>query len=319
MTAHATFWAGRSGVTLIELLMTTAIMAVIALVVTMTMNVGVESWRTGTAIADESHHADAVMEQIVMALRSAYYPEGKGPDYAYGFQFYDDGESPDAKDVISWVKIGQSLIGEDVPWAGAAHRVELFVQDDGSGDGSGLYVKAWQLVGQAEDFDPAEDVQPLLLSDQVISLDCRMKDPDKVEVAGEPYEWIDEWTASNRIPTHVLVSIAVKPQNKREEPLEYTRCVHIPMAAMSWNPIQTGARDSGGDRGTRRPGGGFNAPGGGPGGGVRGPGGVTLERGGSGGPRRNDGIGGSGGGRDRGGGPSRIDRWYAPWRRLGGA
>lgn len=308
MIVRAATWRGRAGVTLVELLMTTAIMAVVATVVAMTMNVGVESWRTGTAIADESHHADAVMEQVVMALRSAYYPEGKGPDYDYGFQFQDDGETPDARDVVSWVKIGQSLIGEDVPWAGAAHRVELFVQDDESGDGPGLYVKAWQLVGQAEDFDPAEDVLPLLISDRVVSLDCRMKDPDKAEVGGEPYEWIDEWTASNRIPTHVLVSIAVKPQNEREEPLEYTRCVQIPMSAMSWNPIQTGARDGDRDRGNRRPGGG--TPGGvgdggnggsSDGGGIRRPGGVNIERGGANGPRRNDGDGGTrGGGRDRG-------------------
>ena len=135
-----------------------------------------------------------------------------------------------------------------------------------------------------------------------------MKDPDKAEVGGEPYEWIDEWTASNRIPTHVLVSIAVKPQNEREEPLEYTRCVQIPMSAMSWNPIQTGARDGDRDRGNRRPGGG--TPGGvgdggnggsSDGGGIRRPGGVNIERGGANGPRRNDGDGGTrGGGRDRG-------------------
>ena len=108
MRSSGIFGADRAGVTLIELLMTTAIMAVVATLVAMTMNVGVESWRTGTAIADESHHADAVMEQVVMALRSAYYPEAKGPDYDFGFQFEDDGEAPEAKDVISWVKVGQS-------------------------------------------------------------------------------------------------------------------------------------------------------------------------------------------------------------------
>ena len=229
----------RSGVTLIELLMAVAILGVIAIVITMTLNVGVESWRTGTALADESHHADAVMEQIVMALRSAYYPETKEPTYDYGFTFEDGGESPKAEDRISWVKVGNSLIGEDVPWAGAAHRVELFMKTDDSDEGPGLYVKAWQLVGQAEDFDPEEDVTPLLLSDQVVSFDCRIKDPDYADISGEPYEWIDEWTTSNRIPTHVLISIAVKPQKEGEDPMEYTRCVEIPMAKMSWDPVQT--------------------------------------------------------------------------------
>lgn len=239
----------REGVTLIELLLAVAILGVIATVVAMTLNVGVESWRTGTALADESHHADAVMEQIVMALRSAYYPETKDPTYEYGFTHEDEGEAPDAEDVIGWVKIGNSLIGEDVPWAGASHRVELFLKTDDSDEGPGLYVKAWQLVGQAEDFDPVEDVKPLLISDQIISFDCRMKDPDYKVTSGEPYEWLDEWTASNKIPTHVLISIAVKPQKEKEEPLQYVRCVEMPMAAMSWNPVQTSSAKTTGKTG----------------------------------------------------------------------
>lgn len=230
---------GREGVTLLELLLAISILAVISVVVSMTLSVGVETWRTGTALADEAHHADAVMEQVVMALKSAYYPETKDATYEFGFQHEDDGESPDAADVISWVKIGNSLIGEDVPWAGSAHRVELFLNTEESEEGPGLYVKAWQLVGQDEEFDPEEDVTPLLISDQVISFDCRMKDPDYAEIVGEPYEWLDEWTSSNRLPTHLLISIAIKPQKEKEEPLEYTRMIQLPMSSLSWNPIQT--------------------------------------------------------------------------------
>ena len=67
------------------------------------------------------------MEQVAMALRSAYYPANGDTDWAYGFQHEDGGDGDAAKDRISWVKIGSSLVGEDVPWAGAAHRVNLFV------------------------------------------------------------------------------------------------------------------------------------------------------------------------------------------------
>lgn len=234
----------REGVTLLELLLAVSILAVISVVVTMTMRVGVETWRAGTSLADEAHHADAVMEQVVMALKSAYYPETKGATYEYGFTHKDGGDAPDAEDVISWVKIGNSLIGEDVPWAGSAHRVELFLKTDDSDEGPGLYVKAWQLVGQDEEFDPEEDVVPLLISDQVISFDCRMKDPDYTEIPGEPYEWLDEWTASNRLPTHLQVSIAIKPRSKKEDSLAYTRLLELPMASLSWNPIQTGGSSS---------------------------------------------------------------------------
>lgn len=245
----------RAGVTLVELMLAVAILAVVSVTVMAVFNVGVESWMTGTALADESHNADAVMEQVVMALRSAYYPEGTAPTYEYGFQHADGGDAPKAGDRISWVKVGNSLVGEDTPWAGTAHRVELYVDDVGA-DGPGLYVKAWQLVGQAEDFDPEEDVVPLLISDKVISLDCRMKDPDKAVVAGEPYEWTDEWTASNRIPTQVLVSIAIKPTREREDPMEYVRCVDMPMAAMSWNVFQAGGGRPGRDPRRQAPGGG---------------------------------------------------------------
>ncbi|NLW13664.1 MAG: type II secretion system protein [Trueperella sp.] len=265
-----------AGVTLIELLLAVAILGVLSVTVMAVLNVGIESWMTGTALADESHNADAVMEQVVMALRSAYYPEASEPNYEYGFMHEDGGEAPDAEDLISWVKVGNSLIGEDTPWAGAAHRVELFIGDvDGE---PGLYVKAWQLVGQDDEFDPEEDVEPLLISDQVISFDCRMKDPDTKETIGEPYEWLDEWTPSNRIPTHLMISIAMKQQKDKEDPMEYTRMVEIPMAAMSWNPIQTGGPSRRpGERnrpeGGNRPGGeGIRAPGGGNGGG-----GVTIR------------------------------------------
>lgn len=267
---------GRRGVTLIELLVTLVILGMIATVVSLTMHVGVEAWRTGVEVADESHHADVVMEQIVMALRSAYYPEGKEPNELYGFQFEDGGEMPKAQDVFSWVKVGQSLIGEDVPWSGAAHRVELFVDDEQGEQGPGLYVKAWQLVGQAEDFDAEEDVVPLLLSDQVLALNCQMKDPDKALTLEEPYEWLDEWSTSNRIPTHVKISLAIRPQNGREEPMEYTRCIEIPMAKMSWDPIDTAAVEketaSGADGHRGESGaiqGGRRGPGGIRGGGVR--------------------------------------------------
>jgi prepilin-type N-terminal cleavage/methylation domain-containing protein len=286
---------GREGVTLIELLMAVAILGVIATVVAMTLNVGVESWRTGTALADEAHHADAVMEQVVMALRSAYYPEAKDPTYEYGFTHEDGGEAPDAEDVIGWVKIGNSLIGEDVPWAGASHRVELFLKTDDSDEGPGLYVKAWQLVGQAEDFDPEEDVTALLISDQIVSFDCRMKDPDYKETVGEPYEWLDEWTASNRIPTHVMISIAVKPQKEKEEPLQYVRCVEMPMAAMSWNPMQTGSSTK---TTTGAGGSGGATGGGGAGGGGTSGGGVNINRGSTGGSGRSGGGTGTRGTRD---------------------
>lgn len=278
--------AARRAFTMVEVLVALAILGMVMGTVGIVLRAGVGSWRDAAELAEESHDAEAVMEQVAMALRSAYYPANGDTDWAYGFQHEDGGEGDAARDRISWVKIGSSLVGEDVPWAGAAHRVNLFV-DDGE-DGEGLYVSAWQLVGQSEDFDPEEDVEPVLLSDQVAGLDVRMQDPDKAVEAGEPFEWIDEWTPSNRIPAHVRVQLTMKPRSKGAEPDVLVRLVGIPMSAVSWNPSKPGGgrgdrgrggrggdrgaavrddsgggfrpRDGGGDGGFRR---GGDAPGGG--------------------------------------------------------
>ncbi len=226
------------GFTLVEVLLSVAILGLVAALVATTFSTAVEVWRQSKIVADRTHHGDAVMEQVVMSLRSAYYPEGNEPSYEYGFSIEDDGnESPNAQDKISWVKIGNSLIGEDTPWAGTAHRVELFV-DDSNGE-QGIYVKAWQLVGIDDDFDPEEDVEPVLLSDEVVSLNCRMIDPDKTLEPLEEIEWLDEWAQSNRIPTKVEITIAIQQKGSTEEPTEYVRTIDIPMASLSWNLVDS--------------------------------------------------------------------------------
>ena len=190
------------------------------------------------------------------------------------------------------------------------------MEDSNTGDGPGLYVAAWQTVGQAEDFDPDEDVEPLLLSDRVVGLDCRMQDPEKAIEPGEPFEWIDEWTASNRIPDHVLVTLALRPQKKGADPDVLVRCVQLPMSAVSWNPAKPGGGPGGGRGGRNRgrgageretgrgrggdPYGGARGRDGGPGGGFR------PSGGGFGGGSRpsGGGRGGGFGGGSRGGGRS---------------
>ena len=242
----------RGAFTLLEILVAVAILGIVATTVAFVMGVGVEAWRAGAEMAEESHDGEGVMEQVVMALRSAYYPANGAPDWDFGFQLEDGGDGESAQDSISWVKIGNSLVGEDTPWAGAAHRVRLYVEDSQADDGPGLYVAAWQTVGQAEDFDPDEDVEPLLLSDRVVGFDCRVQDPQKAIEPGEPYEWIDEWTTSNRIPDHVLITLALRPQKKGADPDVLVRCVQMPMSAVSWNPASPGGRNGRGGRRNNR-------------------------------------------------------------------
>ena len=241
--------ASRRGFTLLEILLAVLVLGMVMGTVGIVLDAGIGGWRAAAEMAEESHDAEAVMEQVAMALRSAYYPANGDADWDYGFQHEDGGSENSARDRISWVKIGSSLVGEDVPWAGAAHRVNLFVSDGEAGQDAGLYVSAWQIVGQSEDFDPEEDVEPVLLSDQVAGLDCRMQDPLKALEPGEPFEWIDEWEASNRIPSHVFVQLTMKPRSRGEEPDVLVRMIDIPMSAVSWNPSKPGG--GGRERGRR--------------------------------------------------------------------
>ena len=323
----------RGGFTLLEVLLAVAVLSLVSTTVALILHVGVETWRTATEMGEETQDGDAIMEQVVMALRSAYYPSVDSPSYEYGFTLEDDGEEEEALDVISWVKIGGSLVGENNPWAGSAHRVKLRVIDSDEYEGPGLYVYAWQIVGQDKDFDPDEDVEPILLSDQVVALDCRIQDPEKVVNVGEPYEWMDEWTASNRIPEHVLLTLYLKPRGSQKEPNALQRMVDFPMSALSWNP--SSFSEEGGRGGSSRgPGGGAGtgATGGtgAPGGGA--PGGVGIGGAGFGGNRGNrgntsggTGLGGNRGGGTGGSGVSRPNRGSgtggsgsSPGRRPGG-
>lgn len=238
----------RSGLTLVELLLAIAILGVITGVVAATFHTAVTGWRTATSASDAAHYADAAVEQIYMALRSAYYPESTAPLDKYGFSHTDDGDPPDCRDTFTWVKLGNALIGEEAAYAGVPHRVVLEVLDEDAPQGPGLYVRAWRLDGQPEDFDPAEDVEPILFSSAVVGLDCKMMDPDARPMTySDPIEWIDDWEQTNRIPEAVRFSLVVAPPTPKDAPLVVERFVGIPMSELSWNPTVTGKRT-----GTRR-------------------------------------------------------------------
>ena len=60
----------RGAFTLLEILVAVAILGIVATTVAFVMGVGVEAWRAGAEMAEESHDGEGVMEQVVMALRS---------------------------------------------------------------------------------------------------------------------------------------------------------------------------------------------------------------------------------------------------------
>gem|GEM_PF-380239 len=288
----------QNGFTLVEIIIAIMILSVMTLMSFICFHTVVQSWRAGMEATDALGQADYVIDQVVSGLKSAYYPDTGRQMDEYGLQFYNNGDGPDARDTLSWVKIGRALVGEESGFAESPHRVQLYVED---GDGrknehGGLYVKAWRVDLHLDDFDPEQDVEPLLLSPRVMGMDCRVIDKDQPRKNDEP-NWEDEWKFSNSIPRAVELTLYLRPVEKGAEPLEAKRVIEIPMSDLSLNPRTQGQQQQGG---RNRPGGGpggagGNRPGSGPGGGGAG-GGFRPGSGGGGNQGNRPGGGGGGGG-----------------------
>lgn len=216
----------RCGFTMLEMLLAVAILAGVSVVIYAAFSVVTSSWQRMTKLSDDIHHADFVMDQLVMALRSAYYPEPKNhPEY--GFTHESKGSEPYSEDKISWVKLGNSLVGKECKFAGTPHRVEVSIE--GEGPGRGVAVKAWRLQGQPEDFDP-EKLDPYIISTRVAGLKIRTAYRKKEN----EIDWLDEWEQTNRIPQAVEITLYLAPLKEGGEPVEIKRVCPIPIAPVSW-------------------------------------------------------------------------------------
>ena len=239
--------AGLRGLTLIELLLAITLMAIIASVTYFSFSAATRAWRTGTEAANSLHHADYVLEQLAMGLRSAYYPDAARPSGAYGLTLTDTGDGETARDTLGWVKLGSALVGADASVAGTPHRVEVSVLDPGTSDEpglaeGGLAVSAWRLVALPEDFDPRTSVKPMLLTTRVVGFNCRVLDPENNLQEGDApsiedeLKWDDAWEddRTNRLPFAVELSLYLDSGQEREPPIEVKRVVEIPCAPLSW-------------------------------------------------------------------------------------
>jgi prepilin-type N-terminal cleavage/methylation domain-containing protein len=236
---------GRGGFTLLELVMAVMIMSIMMLLSFFCFDAVVKSWEAGIEMSESMGQADHVIEQLVSGLRSAYYPDTGQQLDDYGFQFTDGGEGPEARDGISWVKIGRALVGEECGFADSPHRINVYVDDATRSDTRGLAISAWRVDLQLDEFDPVEDVKPVSLSPRVVGLNCRMLDKDQPMKDDEP-NWQDEWKFSNSIPKAVEITLYMEPPKDKDEPLEVKRIVEIPMFDLSQNPRQKTDETKGG-------------------------------------------------------------------------
>jgi hypothetical protein len=203
----------------VELLIAVSLMGVVTAVAFLTFSTVVTAWQRGQAVSDRLHYGDFVMEQLVTGLRSTYYHQP-----AHGFILEDEGEGESTSDVIEWVKLGNSLVGDDALLSAGPHRVRFGIETDDHGE-SRVAVRAVLLTTQQTNVIDWADFKPAYLSaaDRVTGFNCRI---GKRDVEGE-LEWEDEWEDTNSVPEFVELTLFLKPVERATQAIELKRVVHI--------------------------------------------------------------------------------------------
>lgn len=215
--------------TLVEILVAIAVSSVIATFIYSTFWTVSIAWRKGFDLSETLHHGDFIIEQLVTALRSIYYPDIKGASYLYGFYLKNNGNDADATDLISFVKIGNSFLGAGSDIAGTPHRIEFTVGKD-ENQKTGALIRAWRIYGQPVDFKP-EKLPWQCISGRVTGFNCRVarNNPKTGKL-----EWLEEWEETNRVPLFIELNIYLAPSEKSDTTLELKRMIQIPSASLSW-------------------------------------------------------------------------------------
>ncbi len=220
--------------TLVEMLVAIAILAMLTVVTHMVFSTVTRAWQRGVVLTDRLQHGDFVAEQLVDALRAARWRSDKD-----GFWLEEAGDAPEASDVISWVKTGAALVGEESDLAKTVHRIRFFVGPHGDAGRPAALFTAWgDEYLHGDDFDP-EELTPVALSDKVVGFNCRVATN---AVPNEGVQWLDEWKGrlpdgqdlTNRLPIYVELTLYLEPPAPGEPPVEMKRCVEITVARRQW-------------------------------------------------------------------------------------
>ena len=289
---------------MLEILLAIMILAIMTIISTMVFHTVVRNWTIATEMADNMQRVDYITEQVVYALRSAYFPTSGETTKADGFMLLDHNENnnPDESDVISWTKLGPAIVGRNSRFARSPHRVTLFVRSERDADEEHPAGLIAQVIGEdkfrPDDFDEDDEDNWdwFLLGAQVQGFNCRVLDKNEPFSHGMA-NWQDTWDTSNSIPRRVQLTFWMKPVDEDKDPYPVVRVLEIPLWDISQNPLKIDDKEKKGGDGKK----------GGTAGGKGGTGGGKSGGGAGGGGRRGGGAppGAGGGGRPGGGPPPR--------------
>ncbi len=220
----------QTGFTLIEVLVSLIIVVLSSTMVLMTFSSVTTAWRRGTRITEDLHHGDFVMDQMVLGLRSAYYPEDRQHPADYGFRLDNEGSGESAHDRISWVKRGSAFASTDNATVAGPHRIQFSIEDNEDGVLAPA-VRMWRPYALPEDFDP-ENIAPVFVSSRIRGFDCRVT----TNKTDDGWEWEDTWEdeSTNQLPHAVELTLYLTPLAEDEPLVEMRRVVDIPVAHLSW-------------------------------------------------------------------------------------
>ena len=280
---------------MLELMLAVMLLSIMAIISTMVYHTVVRSWTLATEMADNMQRVDYITEQVVYALRSAYFPTSGETTKADGFMLLDHNEdnNPDESDVISWTKLGPAIVGRNSRFARSPHRVTLFVRSERDADEEHPAGLIAQVIGEdkfrPDDFDEDDEDNWdwFLLGSQVQGFNCRVLDKNEPFSNGMA-NWQDVWDTSNSIPRRVQLTFWMKPIEEGGDPYPVVRVLELPLWDISQNPLKTDSTASSTDKKNNRDRkggskGGSTPTSGGNGGGQPGGGGM-MPRGGGGGP-----------------------------------
>ena len=184
----------RSAFTMIEMLLATMLVGILTTLSILTFQAVTHGWQASTDYLDKMQRTDYALNQLIIALRSAYWPEegdgssDKASDATKGggtgdgknrnqYGFYDpydrEGSRSSDSDIIEWTKKGSALIGSENAMADSVHRVRVMILEEGDtedGDDdkfetfkfrepvkkTGLYARAFVDPGLASDSEERE-------------------------------------------------------------------------------------------------------------------------------------------------------------------
>ena len=254
----------RSGFTMIEMLLATMLVGVLTTLSVLTFQAVSHGWQASTDYLDKVQRSDYALNQLIIALRSSYYPETGGEEYGF-FDPYDrEGNRPGDSDIIEWTKKGSALIGSENAMADSVHKVRVMVLEEGDtedGDDdefekfkfkepirkTGLYARAFVdpgLASKSTDKDDAREFyqQPTLVADGVVGFRCRtIKEPPSTtgtkggkkgayEKDGD--EIADEYT-DKKFPYKVELTLTIEKRDddwkSQRERQTIVRIVRIPI------------------------------------------------------------------------------------------